>query len=215
MTCSAARGLLPLFAGGDLTEGRLEEVRGHLASCADCTRELERFGEARALLEELRDDAALPKREVRRMWTTVRGEIPLLRVPRRLRFLATLRYAAIALVGLSIGFSATTLSARLLAPADEPAAPVASAPPQVPIQPVVIAGGAESPDRGRVQAATEQPGAAPVVRGPSTGITVTRLPVYEKSSAQLQAELNAVRQKNSELEQRIQTLERALKAKGE
>jgi len=215
MTCDAARGLLPLFAGGDLTEGRLEEVRGHLTSCADCARELERFGEARALLEELRDDAVLPKREVRRMWTTVRGEIPLLRVPRRLRLLATLRYAAIALVGLSVGFSATTLSARLLAPTADPAAPVALTPTQVPIQPTDIPGGAERPDRGMVQPATEQPGAAPVVRNPSGVITVTKLPVYEKSNAQLQAELNALRQKNTEMEQRLQQLERALKAKSE
>jgi hypothetical protein len=214
MNCSAARGLLPLFAGGDLTEGRLEDLRAHLPACAECAAELERFGEARALLEELRDDVELPKRDVRRMWTTVRGEIPLLRVPRRLRLLNVLRYAAVALIGLSMGYTTMSMAVGLAAaPAPEAAAPVVQSPAQIPIEPIKIPGGAELPDRGMVRPAVDDPNSpSGVVRNPGTNtLTVKMLPVYDRTNAASQAEINALKQKNLELEIRVQQLEKALK----
>lgn len=217
MNCNAARGLLPLFTGGDLTEGRLEELRAHLAECAECARELEGFGAARALLMELRDDMALSKREVGRMWTTVRGEIPLLRVPRRLRLLNILRYAAVAAIGLSLGYTSMSLAVGLAGGpvAEQPVAPVAHTPAQVPIDPIRIPGGAEVPERAMVRPATDDPAGAVsgVVRNPGTNtLTVRMLPVYDRTStAPQQAELNLLRQKNMELELRVQHLEKALK----
>lgn len=221
MNCNAARGLLPLFVGGDLTEGRLEDLRAHLTACAECARELERFSEARALLEELRDDVALPKREVRRVWTTVRGEIPLLRVPRRLRMLSVLRYAAVSMIGLSLGYTSMSLAVglagsrafdQIVEPAPQGVAPAAA---QVPIDPIKIPGGAEIPERAMVRHATDDPTAASsaAVRNQATNtLTVRMLPVYDRTTAApQQAEINALRQKNLELELRVQQLEKVLK----
>lgn len=106
MTCNGARELIPLFVGGDLTDGRMEEVREHLAQCADCSGELQKFEGCRELIQEL--NAPEPTRsQVNQMWSAIRSEIGATPEPRIVRFSAAaiIKIAAVVVVGISIGYS--------------------------------------------------------------------------------------------------------------
>jgi anti-sigma factor RsiW len=117
MTCNGARELIPLFVGGDLTEGRMAEVRDHLAQCADCARELQKFESCRELVAELRAPE-LSRSQVHEMWTAIRQEIALPAQPRviRLNSAVLLKMAAVAVIGISVGYSAYGLVSAFAQP---------------------------------------------------------------------------------------------------
>jgi hypothetical protein len=208
MTCSGVRGLLPLFVGGDLAESRMQEVREHLAGCTECSSELRVFEECRRILEDVRQ-VGMKKNEVKKVWTTVRGEIPLLRIPKRSRALQVLRYAAIVIVGLSVGFTATTLFSGML-PADTPAAdPVDETPIVTVDDPFILP---TPPDRvrgGRVKTATggekEPDPTGHFVK--ITQLPVTRTTVSEEQVTRLQSQIRALQIQNAKLELRVRQLE--------
>jgi hypothetical protein len=108
MTCNSARELLPLFVGGDLTAPRMDEVRAHMGQCPSCAAELSRFEGCRELLAEL-NAPELPRDQVHRMWAAIRETLPV--APRApIRFSSWLRMAAVVLVGVAVGYTATSLA---------------------------------------------------------------------------------------------------------
>ena len=133
MTCSGARELIPLAAGGDLAPERATEVRDHAAGCADCAAELEKFEQGRELVRGLRAPE-LSREQAREMWAGIRREVPM--SPREAKFgaLALLKLAGVLLVGACVGYTAYGISS-VAAPLES--APLAEAPGKlVPILPV-------------------------------------------------------------------------------
>ena len=55
MRCRSVRTLLPLAAGGDLTDDVLGRVRAHVADCASCRAELEDLDGSLAALDDARE----------------------------------------------------------------------------------------------------------------------------------------------------------------
>jgi hypothetical protein len=106
MTCNGARELIPLFVGGDLTEVRMDEVREHLAQCADCSGELKKFEECRELIAEI-NAPELSRSQVHQMWSAIRSEIGVAPEVKVIRFspAALLKIAAVAIIGISVGYS--------------------------------------------------------------------------------------------------------------
>jgi len=103
MGCEEIRDLLALYAGGESYENERIAVEAHVAVCAACARELDHFREARANLALLREGAA-PPGTFKSLWTGVRADLFPQKVAARTGWLdASLRYAAVAMVGIAIG----------------------------------------------------------------------------------------------------------------
>lgn len=117
MTCNGARELIPLFVGGDLTEGRMDEVRDHLAQCSDCTGEMHKFESCRELIAEI-NTPELSRSQVSEMWSAIRQEIGVAPEPKIIRFSPALllKIAAVAVIGISIGYSTYGLVSIFKAP---------------------------------------------------------------------------------------------------
>jgi anti-sigma factor RsiW len=78
MSCSKLQSDLALYAGGDLTAGRVPRVESHLAACPECRALAEDLRAGRALLRELRDEpiADVTVTEVRRRVVARVGQEP-------------------------------------------------------------------------------------------------------------------------------------------
>ncbi len=97
--CEKIGELLPLFAGGELDENEMISVNGHLSVCAECAQEAEEYAQARRNLALLRDDRG---GEVD-VWSGVSGRLfPAKKRTARLEW--AVRYAAVVVMGLGIGF---------------------------------------------------------------------------------------------------------------
>ncbi len=119
MTCNSARELLPLYVGADLTDERMAQVREHVAQCADCAREMERFENCRELVSEL-TAPKLSRAVVNDMWTAIRQEIGVAPEPKVLRFSSGLwlKMAAVMLIGVSVGYSVYGVASLFARPGD-------------------------------------------------------------------------------------------------
>jgi hypothetical protein len=101
--CEKMKELLPLFSGGDVEENERIAVEGHLAVCAECARESEAYIKARKELSFLREG---PMPEVD-LWSGVSAKLfPQKKGPSRLEWIV--RYAAVVVMGLGIGFLVMT-----------------------------------------------------------------------------------------------------------
>jgi anti-sigma factor RsiW len=122
MGCEEIRDLLALYAGGESYENERSAVESHVAVCAACARELDQYREARANLAMLREGQP-PAGTYKSLWNGVRAELyPPKASPRLMWFDAALRYAAITMVGLSIGVMIHYAARRTAAPAPDSAA---------------------------------------------------------------------------------------------
>jgi anti-sigma factor RsiW len=106
MSCHEVRDLLALYVGGETYPHEREEVEIHLRACAACARELDAYRESRAKLGSLRDGEP-PSGTWKALWAGVQGEL-FARKPSRVRAEAVraLRYAAVLLLGMSLGLGA-------------------------------------------------------------------------------------------------------------
>ena len=103
MGCEEIRDLLALYAGGESYDNERVAVEAHVAVCAACARELDHFREARANLALLREGVA-PAGTFKSLWTGVRTDLFPQKVAARSGWLdASLRYAAVTMVGIAIG----------------------------------------------------------------------------------------------------------------
>jgi anti-sigma factor RsiW len=103
MGCEEIRDLLALYAGGESYDNERVAVEAHVAVCAACARELDHFREARANLALLREGSA-PPGTFKSLWTGVRADLFPQKVAVRAGWLdASLRYAAVTMVGIAIG----------------------------------------------------------------------------------------------------------------
>ena len=103
MGCEEVRDLLALVAGGEARDEERVAVEEHVSHCAACAKELDLYREARANLALLREGDA-PPGTWKALWPGVKAEV-LPRKPSRAlaSFDASLRYAAVVMVGLSVG----------------------------------------------------------------------------------------------------------------
>ncbi len=100
--CEKIRELLPLFPGGELEENEQIAVDGHLPVCMDCAREAQEYAEARRNLAALREERIA---EVD-LWSGISSKLfPVKNRPSRREW--AVRYAAVIVMGLGIGFLAT------------------------------------------------------------------------------------------------------------
>jgi len=121
--CEKTKELLPLFSGGDVEENERIAVEGHLSVCAECARESESYIEARKELSFLREG---PMPEVD-LWSGVSAKLfPKKKGPSRLEWVV--RYAAVVVMGLGIGFLVTNGSSS---PSEE--TPVSSSSERIPV----------------------------------------------------------------------------------
>ena len=103
MGCEEIRDQLALYAGGEAYDNDRVAVEAHVAVCAACARELDAYREARANLASLREGAA-PPGTFKSLWTGVRSDLfPRKALDRTSWLDASLRYAAVAMVGVAIG----------------------------------------------------------------------------------------------------------------
>jgi predicted anti-sigma-YlaC factor YlaD len=103
MGCEEIRDLLALYAGGESYDNERVAVEAHVAVCAACARELDQYREARANLALLREGSA-PPGTFKTLWTGVRSDLfPRKTVDRAGWLDASLRYAAVTMVGIAIG----------------------------------------------------------------------------------------------------------------
>ena len=103
MGCEEIRDLLALYAGGESYENERVAVEAHVAVCAACARELDHFREARANLALLREGTA-PPGHIKSLWSGVRAALFPQKAAARAGWLdASLRYAAVTMVGIAIG----------------------------------------------------------------------------------------------------------------
>lgn len=103
MGCEEIRDLLALYAGGESYDHERAEVEAHVAVCAACARELDHFREARANLALLREGTP-PAGTFKSLWSNVRADLfPRKASSRFAWFDDALRYAAVTMVGISIG----------------------------------------------------------------------------------------------------------------
>jgi len=124
MGCEEIRDLLAHYAGGESYENERVAVEGHVAVCAACARELDQYREARANLATLRE-GQVPPGTFKNLWSGVRADLfPQKIAPRTAWFDASLRYAAVAMVGVAIGVLTHTVTRREAGPAAAPTAAV-------------------------------------------------------------------------------------------
>ena len=106
MNCDAVRDLIVSGAGGEATDHERIAIESHVAVCTECSRELAEVRGLLANLALLREGDA-PAGTAERIWRGVRGAVP---GPRRSVFLAwTLRAAALLVLGVSVGYSTTSI----------------------------------------------------------------------------------------------------------
>ena len=60
MSCGFSKEILALHAGGDLPEGQLKRISGHLPICEDCRQFLEQLRTTQTLLKSLRSEKLSP-----------------------------------------------------------------------------------------------------------------------------------------------------------
>ena len=117
MGCEEVRDLLALYAGGESYENDRVAVEAHVAVCAACARELDQYREARANLALLREGDA-PAGTFKSLWTGVRSDLfPRKTVDRSGWLDASLRYAAVTMVGIAIGVLIHVAERRVAPPA--------------------------------------------------------------------------------------------------
>ena len=139
MGCEEVRDLLALYAGGESYDHERAAVEAHVAVCAACARELDQYREARANLALLREGSA-PPGTFKAIWPAVRADrFPAKPAAEVSRLDHALRYAAIALAGLSIGVVAHFAQRRPLLPTAA-TLPTAAAPVVIPapVQPATM-----------------------------------------------------------------------------
>ncbi|MBI3855533.1 MAG: zf-HC2 domain-containing protein [Planctomycetes bacterium] len=104
MGCEEIRDQLPFYAGGESYDSERAAVEAHVAVCAACARELDQCREMRANLATLREGTA-PAGTFKSLWSAVRADLFPQKAANRIPwFDAGLRYAAVTLVGIAIGF---------------------------------------------------------------------------------------------------------------
>lgn len=155
MNCEEIRELLPLYAGGELDPEERVAAEAHLGFCADCGRELDLYREARAQLADLREDESPPG-----TWRALREGVEAELFPgKSTRARSTLdlavRFAAVLLLGVTIGLATHVVRRGTAAPA---AAPAAAAPENHGTGEVVAVGA----PAGARPAAAADPGAWPL-----------------------------------------------------
>ena len=135
MGCEEIRDLLALYAGGESYENERVAVEAHVAVCAACARELDHFREARANLALLREGTA-PPGTYKTLWTGVRGDLFPRKTASRAGWLdASLRYAAVTMVGIAIGVLIHVAERRETAPASSTVATMTPVNGVSPVQP--------------------------------------------------------------------------------
>jgi len=138
MGCEEIRDLLALYAGGESYENERVAVEAHVAVCAACARELDHFREARANLALLREGSA-PPGTFRTLWTGVRADLFPQKVAARAGWLdASLRYAAVTMVGIAIGVLIHVAERREAPPAAATAVVVAPVNGVTPVLPATL-----------------------------------------------------------------------------
>jgi hypothetical protein len=110
MTCRKARKLLPLAAGGDLTEAKSRKVALHLKSCPACRAELEAY---RSALKRIRgfdsENTAGPSWDEAAWAKAVRKAVKQEGAPAALRPKLAMRPAVVAVVGMALIVAAALL----------------------------------------------------------------------------------------------------------
>jgi anti-sigma factor RsiW len=138
MGCEEFRDLLALYAGGESYDNERIAVEGHIAVCAACARELDHYRESRANLAALREGAA-PAGTFKNLWGGVRADLFPQKASNRLSWLdASLRYAAVAMVGIAIGVVIHLIERRETSPAAAPVPAAARFNVGTPVQPVTL-----------------------------------------------------------------------------
>jgi len=124
MGCEEVRDLVDIVAAGEAPDAQRLAVEEHCTRCASCAKELDLYREARAHLALLREGDA-PPGTWKSLWADVRADL-FPRKPSRsvARFDASLRYAAVVMVGVAIGVG-THVATRPAASGPAAAAPVA------------------------------------------------------------------------------------------
>jgi len=106
MNCEAIRDLIAGGAGGEATDHERIAIESHVAVCVECARDL---AEVRGLLGNLAllREGDAPAGIAERIWQGVHAAVP---TPRRSTILAwTLRAAALLVLGVSVGYSTTSI----------------------------------------------------------------------------------------------------------
>ena len=106
MNCEQIRDLIALGAGGEASDHERIAIESHVAVCVECAREL---AEARALVANLAilREGDAPAGTAERIWARVESAIP---GRRRSPVLAwSLRVAAVLILGVSVGYSTTSI----------------------------------------------------------------------------------------------------------
>lgn len=139
MGCEEIRDLLALYAGGESYDNERIAVEAHVALCAACARELDHYREMRANLSRLREGNA-PPGTFKTLWTGVQADLFPRKAASRTAWMdASLRYAAVMMVGIAIGVLLHVADRR---PAPAAAGPVTTAAPLNvvgPAQPATLA----------------------------------------------------------------------------
>lgn len=100
MNCHEYQDWIPLYAGGDLAGGERLSLEAHLGSCAPCQAEVARFRECRAALAA-QPESLPPGGSYAFLWEGIRREFfPV----RTYRWMESWSYAALLLIGLSVGY---------------------------------------------------------------------------------------------------------------
>jgi hypothetical protein len=114
MNCRRAGKMIPLYAGGELSDKKTRRLERHLEECADCRKILEEFRDALAALRAAakRDEHDWPEAEWKSLMTQIKTKHPLHRaMPLGMRPKTAWAYGAAVLVlaGLSLVFLRTRL----------------------------------------------------------------------------------------------------------
>lgn len=111
MGCDELKDLLALYAGGEVSDNERIAVDAHLSGCAACARELAEFRDVRGMLGGLRDGEPPPGR-LEAIWPAVAAGIAPVRPSRASWFDWGVRAAAVLVIGVALGHSASQLAGR-------------------------------------------------------------------------------------------------------
>jgi hypothetical protein len=114
MNCRRAGKMIPLYAGGELSDKKARRLERHLEECADCRKILEEFRDALAALRAAarRDEHDWPEAEWKSLMTQIGTPPPLRRaVPLGISPIPARAYgaAAVLIAGLTLVFLRTRL----------------------------------------------------------------------------------------------------------
>ena len=138
MGCEEIRDLLALYAGGESYDNDRLAVEAHVAVCAACARELDQHREARANLAMLREGQA-PPGTFKNLWSGVRADLfPQKITTRTVWFDASLRYAAVLMVGIAIGVLVHLATRREAGPVPATTAAAVPVTSGTPVQPATF-----------------------------------------------------------------------------